>query len=242
MSDGPYADFIRANTRPLPVPSLPDIRLYQADEVTPLWLMTERHMDRSRLAPPFWAFAWSGGQALATYVLDHPQTVAGKRVLDLACGSGLVGIAAAKAGAAHVICNDIDPYAEAAVALNADLNGVRIDFLSGDLLAGPAPGGESSNWDVILAGDICYEKTMTEAMLTYFGRADVQNATVLVGDPHRTYFPVTGFRKLADYSVRTIADIEDVAEKPAAVWEFVRWQDTITTSTMPNSPPPTSDR
>ncbi len=231
------ADFIRAHTRPLAVPSLPGIRLYQADEVTPLWQMTEKDMDRSRLAPPFWAFAWSGGQALATYVLDHPQVVAGKRVLDLACGSGMVGIAAMQAGAVAVLCNDIDPYAEAAVALNAELNGVRIDFLSGDLLAGPAPGV-----DVILAGDICYEKTMTDAMLTFLGSATVQNVTVLVGDPHRTYFPSTGFRKLADYTVRTIADIEDVAEKPAAVWELVRWQNTLTTSTMSNSPPPISDR
>ena len=243
MTDRHLEAFIRAHTRPLPVPSLPGISLYQADEVTPLWLMTEKDMDRSRLAPPFWAFAWSGGQALAVYVLDHPEVVAGKRVLDLACGSGLVGIAAMQAGAAHVICNDIDAYAEAAVALNADLNGVHIDFLSGDLLVGPAPPIlDHLNVDVVLAGDICYEKTMTEAMLTFLGQAIVQNATVLVGDPHRTYFPSTGFRKLADYSVRTIADIEDVAEKPAAVWELIRWQNTITTSTMSNSPPPISDR
>ena len=220
VSEADYAAFIRANTRPFAVPSLPDIRLYQADEVTPLWLMTEQDMDKDRLAPPFWAFAWAGGQALATYVFDHPDVVAGRRVLDLACGSGLVGIAAARAGAAQVICNDIDPYAEAAVALNADLNGVHIDFLSGDLLAGPSP-----DVDIILAGDICYEKAMTGAMLTFLGRAMGKNVTVLVGDPHRTYFPSEGsgggFRKLADYSVRTIADIEDVAEKPAAVWELV---------------------
>ncbi len=214
--------FIRANTRPLPVPSLPDILLYQADEVTPLWLMTEKDLHRAELAPPFWAFAWSGGQALATYLYDHPDVVAGKRVLDLACGSGLVGIAAAKAGAARVLCNDIDPYAEAAVALNADLNGVHIDFLSADLLAEPSLSTpEGLDVDIILAGDICYEKAMTDAMLTFLGRATGKNVTVLVGDPHRTYFPVTGFRKLADYSVRTIADIEDVADKPAAVWELV---------------------
>ncbi len=223
MTDRPHADFIRANTRPLPVPSLPSIALYQADQVTPLWLMTEKDMDRAKekiiLAPPFWAFAWSGGQALAAYILDHRETVAGKRVLDLACGSGLVGIAAARAGAARVLANDIDPYAEAAVALNAGLNGVRIDFLPGDLVAS-GMGGPVPDVDILLAGDICYEKTMTGAMLTFLGRARAKNVTVLVGDPHRTYFPRTGFRKLADYSVRTIADIEDVAEKPAAVWEF----------------------
>jgi len=203
--------------------------------------MTEQDMAQERLAPPFWAFAWSGGQALSAYILDHPETVAGRRVLDLACGSGLVGIAAARAGAAHVIGNDIDPYAEAAVALNADLNGVHIDFLRGDLLVGGAPPIlESLNIDIILAGDICYEKAMTDAMLTFLGRALAKNIRVLVGDPHRTYFPSTGFTKLADYSVRTIADIEDVACKPAAVWELIRWQDTITTSTMSNSPPASS--
>ena len=233
--------FIRANTRPLGVPSLPDITLYQADEVTPLWLMTEADLSRERMAPPFWAFAWSGGQALARYVRDHPETVAGKRVLDLACGSGLVGIAAAMAGAARVVGNDIDPYAQAAVGLNAERNGVHIDFLSGDLLAGPIP-----DVDVILAGDICYEKTMTGAMLTFLGRALSKNLRVLVGDPHRTYFPgegaFGGFRKLADYSVRTVADIEDVTEKPAAVWELVTWGEATITSTMSNSPPPASDR
>ena len=231
-SEGHHAAFIRANTRPFAVPSLPDIRLYQADAVTPLWLMTAKDMDKERLAPPFWAFAWAGGQALATDIFDHPDVVAGKRVLDLACGSGLVGIAAARAGAAQVTCNDIDPYAEAAVALNAELNGVHIDFLSGDLLVEPSPPAleslptlESLDVDIILAGDICYEKAMTGAMLTFLGRAIGKNVTVLVGDPHRTYFPSEGagggFRKLADYSVRTIADIEDMAEKPAAVWELV---------------------
>ncbi len=232
-----HGDFIRSNTRPLAVPSLPSIRLYQADEVTPLWLMTEKDMTQQRLAPPFWAFAWSGGQALSSYLLDHPGSVAGKRVLDLACGSGLVGIAAAMAGAARVLCNDIDPYTEAAVALNAELNGVHIDFLRGDLL-----GGEAPDVDVILAGDICYEKSMTDAMLTFLGQAPAKNIRVLVGDPHRTYFPSTGFTKLADYSVRTIADIEDVALKNAAVWELSRWQNTITTSTMSNSPPASSGR
>lgn len=207
--------FIVANTRALPVPSLPQIRLYQADEVTPLWLMTEADLVSDRLAPPFWAFAWSGGQALARYILDHPQLVTGKRVLDIACGSGLVGIAAAKAGAADVVCNDIDPYAEAAVALNAALNDVRMAFLPGDLL-----GGELPEADLVLAGDICYEKPMTEAMLTCLGRAKRKGMGVFVGDPYRTYFPRSGFTKVADYRVITLADIEDTAEKPAAVWEL----------------------
>ncbi|MCR6660460.1 MAG: 50S ribosomal protein L11 methyltransferase [Asticcacaulis sp.] len=207
--------FIRAHTRPLPVPSLPSIRLYQADEVTPLWLMTEQDMATQRLAPPFWAFAWSGGQALARYVLEHPEIVRGRRVLDIACGSGLVGIAARLVGAESVLCNDIDPYTEAAVGLNASLNGVELAFTGADLLAGPAP-----DVDLILAGDICYEKPMTDAMLTYFRRAALHKIEVYIGDPHRTYFPKTGLTRLADYDILTNADIEEAAVKPASVWKL----------------------
>ena len=207
--------FIRAQTRPLPVPSVPSIRLYQADEVTPLWLMTEQDMATQCLAPPFWAFAWSGGQALARYILEHPEIVRGRRVLDIACGSGLVGIAARQAGAESVLCNDIDPYAGASVALNAALNDVSLDFTGDDLLAGPIP-----DVDIIFAGDICYEKPMTDAMLTYFRRAAPHKIAVYIGDPHRTYFPKTGLRRLADYDILTNADIEDAAVKPASVWKL----------------------
>ena len=207
--------FIRQQTRPLPVPSLPEITLFQADEVTPLWLMTEADMTRDRLSPPFWAFAWSGGQALGRYVLDNPHIVRGKRVLDIASGSGLVGIAAMQAGAASVLCNDIDPYAEAAVALNAEQNGVTLAFTGRNLLDNGAPEA-----DVILAGDICYEKGMTDAMLSYFRRAAGQNIEVYVGDPHRSYFPTSGLSKLADYDILTNADIEDATVKPASVWKL----------------------
>ena len=207
--------FIRAHTRPLPVPSLPSIRLYQADEVTPLWLMTEQDMVTQRLAPPFWAFAWSGGQALARYILEHPKIVRGQRVLDIACGSGLVGIAAMQAGAQSVLCNDIDAYAGAAVALNAELNDVELAFSGKDLLTGPL-----LNVEIILAGDICYEKPMTDAMLTYFRRAAPHKIEVYIGDPHRTYFPKTGLIRLADYDILTNADIEDAAVKSASVWKL----------------------
>lgn len=207
--------FIRAQTRALPVPSVPSIRLYQADEVTPLWLMTEQDMQTQRLAPPFWAFAWSGGQALARYILEHPEIVRGRRVLDIACGSGLVGIAAIKAGAKSVLCNDIDAYAGAAVALNAELNTVKLAFTGENLLARSAPDA-----DIILAGDICYEKPMTDAMLTYFRRAALHKIEVYIGDPHRTYFPKTGLIRLADYDILTNADIEDAAIKPASVWKL----------------------
>ena len=207
--------FIRTHTRALPVPSLPSIQLYQADEVTPLWLMTEQDMATQRLAPPFWAFAWSGGQALARYILEHPEIVRRRRVLDIACGSGLVGIAAMQAGAQSVLCNDIDAYAGAAVALNAELNGVQMAFTGDNLLAGPIP-----DVDIILAGDICYEKPMTDAMLTYFRRAAPHKIEVYIGDPHRTYFPKTGLIRLADYDILTNADIEDAAIKPASVWKL----------------------
>src|SRR5262249_35202533 len=144
--------FIRANTRIAPVPGLP-IRVHTADELTPIWEATEKDLEKHSIAPPFWAFPWAGGQALAHYVLDHPETVRGKVVLDLASGSGLVAIAAAKAGAAVVIANDIDPMCEAAVAANAELNTVSIEYLGADLLgAGPADA------DVILAADVFYEE------------------------------------------------------------------------------------
>lgn len=213
-------DFILANTRALPVPSLPSIALYQADEVTPLWLMTEQDLARDRLAPPFWAFAWSGGQALSKYILENPHLVAQKRVLDIACGSGLVGIAAMQSGAQNVLCNDIDPYCQAAVALNARLNDVVLDFTGDDLLAQNLLGQDLPAADIILAGDICYEKAMTEAMLTYFRRAVQQGIDVYIGDPHRSYFPKTGLTRVADYDILTNADIEDVACKPASVWKL----------------------
>ncbi|MFT4075934.1 MAG: 50S ribosomal protein L11 methyltransferase [Asticcacaulis sp.] len=212
--------FIQAQTRPLPVPSLPLIRLYQANEVTPLWLMTEQEMASQRLSPPFWAFAWSGGQALARHILENPEIVRGRRVLDIACGSGLVGIAASQAGAHSVLCNDIDPYAGAAVALNAALNGVDLAFTGHDLLASSLPEGPLPEVDVILAGDICYEKPMTDAMLTYFRRAARHRIETYIGDPHRTYFPTTGLIRLADYDILTNADIEETAVKPASVWKL----------------------
>jgi len=206
-------DFIRNHTRVQPVPSLPHIEIYQADQVTPLWLSTENDLSKQGLAPPFWAFAWSGGQALARYIHENPKVVAGKRILDIACGSGLVGISARLSGALSVLCNDIDPYAEGAVALNAALNGVSVSFFGTDLLKDSLP-----DVDIILAGDICYEREMTDAMLSFFGRALGQGIEVYIGDPHRSYFPKSGLRKLADYAILTNIDIEDTAVKPASVW------------------------
>jgi len=207
-------DFIVANTRRQRPPHTPEIELYLADEITPIWKMTEEALEEIGLPPPFWAFAWAGGQALARYLLDHPQIVAGKRTIDFAAGSGLVGIAAMKAGAADVLCADIDPYCEAAVALNAEVNRVVCGFVGEDLLEQPAPA-----WaQVILAGDICYEKPLAERVLAWLAAARDKGASVLIGDPGRSYFPREGLEKLAEYRVQTTRELEDMEVKKTAVW------------------------
>jgi predicted nicotinamide N-methyase len=208
------ADFVRAHTRLAPVPFVGELVLYQADEPIALWEATEA--SGTAQPPPFWAFAWAGGQALARYLMDNPDVVAGKRVIDFATGSGMVAIAAMKAGAADVLAADIDLYCEAAVALNAEVNGVVCAFTAQDLLDAPAPG-----WaDVILAGDICYEKPLAERVLAWLAEARGRGATVLIGDPGRSYFPRTGLTRLAEYQVPTTRELEDMAVKKTAVWAF----------------------
>ena len=207
------AAFILANTRLQPVPHAPEISLWLADEVTPLWRLTEEELGEIGLPPPFWAFAWAGGQALARYLLDHPHEVAGKRVLDFAAGSGLVGVAAIKAGASSVLCADIDPFCAAAVTLNADANRVRLDFTAADLLDAPPP-----EVDVICAGDVCYEKPMTDRVLAWLARARANGTRVLIGDPGRTYFPREGLEFLAEYRVPTTRELEDLEVKRVSVW------------------------
>lgn len=207
------AGFIAANTRLQPVPHAPEISLHLADEVTPIWRLTEEELGELGLPPPFWAFAWAGGQALARYLLDHPQEVAGKRVLDFAAGSGLVGIAAMKAGAASVLCADIDPFCAAAVAANAAANGVAPEFTAEDLLDDPPP-----PVDVIWAGDVCYEKPMTDRVLAWLAQAKASGARVLIGDPGRTYFPREGLTFLAEYRVPTSRELEDLEIKRSSVW------------------------
>ena len=205
--------FIRANTRLQPVPHAPEISLWLADEVTPIWRLTEEELGEMGLPPPFWAFAWAGGQALSRYVLDHPHEVAGKRVLDFAAGSGLVGAAAMKAGAASVLCADIDPFCRAAVAANAQANAVALAFTDRNLLDAAAP-----EVDVICAGDICYERPMTEAVLAWLAQARARGIRVLIGDPGRTYFPRSGLDFLAEYRVPTTRELEDQEIKRSSVW------------------------
>lgn len=208
------AAFVAANTRLQPVPHAPEISLHLADEVTPIWRLTEEELGELGLPPPFWAFAWAGGQALARYVLDHPEAVAGKRVIDFASGSGIVAIAAMKAGAADVLAADVDPFCGAALDLNAEANGVACAFTDADLLDAPPPA-----WaQVILAGDICYEKPLAARVIAWLGEARANGATVLIGDPGRSYFPREGLDKLAEYQVPTTRELEDMEVKKTAVW------------------------
>ncbi|WP_168075843.1 methyltransferase [Caulobacter sp. SSI4214] len=205
--------FIRENTRLQAPPHTPELSLHLADEVTPIWRLTEEALEEIGLPPPFWAFAWAGGQALARYVLDHPDIVAGQRVVDFATGSGIVAIAAMKAGARRVLATDIDVFCEAAVGLNAEANAVSVDFTDQNLLNAPPPPA-----DVLLAGDICYERPMAEAVMAWLRRGREAGARVLIGDPGRTYFPKDGLEKLAEYQVPTTRELEDLAVKRTSVW------------------------
>lgn len=208
--------FIRANTRLRPVPLVPEISLFVADEAVPLWHKTEEELGEAGLPPPFWAFAWAGGQALARYVLDNANLVRGKTVLDLASGSGLVGIAAMTTGAASVTVADIDAFACAAAALNAAENGVAIVTCGNDLLAG----GNPERWDVILAGDIFYERDTAQRAYDFLSGHAAQGATILIGDPGRSYLPRDKLRRIADYSVPVTRDLEDAEIKKTAVWSL----------------------
>ena len=214
MIDNPTA-FILANTRLQVIPHAPEISLWLADEITPIWKLTEEELGGLGLPPPFWAFAWAGGQGLARWVLDHPEAFAGKTVVDFATGSGLVGIAAMKAGAAAVLCADIDPFCEAAVRLNAGANAVPLSFTAADLLDAPPP-----EVDVICAGDVQYEQPMAGRVMDWLKEARRQGARVLIGDPHRTYFRAEGLTFLAEYQVPTTRELEDFAVKRSSVFEL----------------------
>ncbi len=207
--------FILANTRLQPVNHAPEISLWLADEVTPIWRLTEEELGEMGVPPPFWAFAWAGGQALARYLLDHPDEAAVRRVLDLAAGSGLVGVAAIKAGAAHVLCADIDPFCEAAVALNAAANGVSLDFTAQNLLEGEPPAV-----DLICAGDVFYERPMAERVIAWLKTARDRGAEVLIGDPRRSYFPKGELIQVAEYEVPTTRELEDQAVKRSGVYRL----------------------
>jgi len=206
--------FIRANTSLLAPPHVPEIQLYLASEAHELWLKTEEELEAIGLPPPFWAFAWAGGQGLARYVLDHPETVARKRVLDFASGSGLVGIAARKAGAAKVMAADIDPWSQTAVRLNAAANSVLLDFDRADLI------GRDVDVDVVLAGDVFYDKAFAEALVPWFETLAAGGKDVLVGDPGRAYLPKDRLEFCAVYEVPVTRALEDSEVKKTIVWRF----------------------
>lgn len=205
--------FIRANTHLLSPPLVPEIKLHLAEESVPIWQKTEEELGEMNVPPPYWAFAWAGGQALARYLLDTPEVVAGKTVVDLGSGSGLTAIAAMLAGAQSVLAADIDNFALAAVRLNASANGVAVDTTPKDLLASPA--GRAG---VILVGDLFYERTLAEQVLKYIDEAKSGGAYILIGDPQRNYFPRGRFHQLAEYKVPVTRELEDAEIKRTAVW------------------------
>ena len=206
--------FILANTAPLAVPHVPEIALHVATEAMELWQKTEDELAEIGLPPPFWAFAWAGGQAIARYVLDHPKVVAGKRVLDFATGSGLAGIAAVKAGAASVLAVDIDAFAISACAINAGANDVAIEASQRDVI------GETGEWDVILAADVCYEQGMAARVIAWLEAEQARGVRVLIGDPGRSYLPKTQLEELATYMVQVVGALEDNEIKKTSVWRL----------------------
>lgn len=209
-----WRGFIRDNARLTAPPLVPEIGLYLAEESLPIWRKTEDELNQVNVPPPYWAFAWAGGQASARYLLDQSRIVAGRRVLDLGAGSGLAAIAAMKAGAASVLAADIDRVALEAIWLNADANGVRVETTHEDLLARPAPTG----FDVVLVGDLFYEKALAEAVGGFIVSARALGAEVLIGDPQRSYFPRGRFEEVAAYCVPVTRELEDAEIKQSAVW------------------------
>jgi predicted nicotinamide N-methyase len=209
-------EFVRAHTRVERPALVPELQLHVAADVVGLWEAMEQAQVGPADEPPFWAAAWPGGQALARYVLDHPEAVSGRTVLDLGTGSGLVAVAAARAGAASVLASDPDPYSAAAVAVNAETNGVGPITVVGDLLDDEPPDVE-----VVLAGDVCYDRAMTERVLPFLGRAWLRGAAVLLGDPGRPYLPREGLLAAAAYDV---PDTEPSPNPPTLVRRTTVWR------------------
>jgi len=208
-------EFIRRETRVRPVPHAEEIRLHVADEAMALWQKTEEDLGELGLAPPFWAFAWAGGQGLARYILDTPDLVRGKRVLDFACGSGLVGIAAMMAGAAACHAVDIDPFALVATQLNAELNGVVLSCEAADITDRDPP-----ETGIVFCGDVFYDKSMADKVLGLIDRFLDRGTDVLVGDPGRSYLPKSRLTELAVYSVPVVGALEDNEIKRTGVYRI----------------------
>lgn len=206
------AGFVRANTAVQAPRLLPELSLHLASEMMPLWHSTEEELAEQGVPPPYWAFAWAGGQALARFVLDHPEWVRGRRVLDFAAGCGLVGIAAARAGAASVTASELDPFACAAVAMNAAANGVPVEVEHSDVI------GRDGPWDAVLAGDVCYEEPMAGRVADWLWDLAARGTPVLLGDPGRAYLRRQGLTRLTCYTVWTTRELEDNELRWTSVW------------------------
>jgi predicted nicotinamide N-methyase len=214
MSPDAARRFILQNTSVLSPPHAPEIRLHLAHEVHELWHKTEEDLCEIGLPPPFWAFAWAGGQGLARYILDNPHVAAGRSVIDFASGSGLVGIAAKRAGAHRVQCVDIDAYAQFAAAMNAELNEVAIEPVTTDLM------NMVPEADLILAGDVFYDRIFASELIPWFENCARNGIQIFVGDPDRSYFPKNKFTLLASYEVPVTRALEDAEVKHTTVWRF----------------------
>ena len=202
MLQGTPSGFVLANTAASRAPLVPEITLQLASEITPIWHATEAWLRREGADPPFWAFAWPGGHALARHVLDHPELVAGRRVLDFAAGCGIAAIACARAGAGAVDAAEIDPLALAAIAINAAANDAAVTLMGDDVV------GQDCRWGLILCGDVCYEAPMTRHILPWLRRM-AGACEVWVADPGRAYLPDEGRTEVATYAVPTSLELED---------------------------------
>lgn len=208
--------FIQANTKLLAPPLVPEIRLHLAEESLPIWRKTEEELGEMNVPPPYWAFAWAGGQALARHLLDHPELIEGADVLDLGSGSGLTAIAAMKAGARSVLAADIDGVALAACELNAEANACQVATTARDQLASPP----APRYAVILVGDVFYERELADRVLAFISAAMANGSRVLIGDPGRSYFPRDRFTKLSEHRVPVTRELEDAEIKNTAVWQL----------------------
>jgi predicted nicotinamide N-methyase len=210
-----HRDFILAHAALSSAPQCPEVALWLATEVTPLWEATEARLERSNLPPPYWAFCWAGGQALTRTILDRPDLVAGKRVLDFAAGGGSAGIAAALRGARSVEIAEIDDFAIAAISLNAQANNVTVVPLRDDLV------GAANRWDVVVAGDVCYERAMTDHIWPWLKSLAADGAMVMMADPGRAYLPKLGLMELTRMVVPTSLDLEDRTSREVVIYTIV---------------------
>lgn len=210
------ARFIKANTKAMTPPLVPELSLYLAEESLPIWQKTEEELQHQNIPPPFWAFAWAGGQALARYLLDHPELVAGKTVFDIGTGSGITAIASGLAGAVRVAGSDLDPLSVVAARVNAVLNGIELEVTTDNVLLGaPEP------YDVYIIADMFYERELAERALQFAKAAKAKGSTVFVGDPKRSYFPVNEFHCCATYEVAVTRELEDALIKKTSVWQLL---------------------